>query len=159
MGFIDVLETFTLKINLFKRSSFQLSLFIALLSLAGLSYGKPVEKQEALEFTPLQSSTAKEIATKLQSRHYVSHSLNDRVSSQFLDNYIQRLDSSRTLFLQSDLAEFEVYRDKLDDSLKKGGHKVILCPPDYYLNSNNKAYLHFKLRDLRGYKHWTYPLE
>ena len=120
MGFIDVLETFTLKNHLFKRTSLHLALFIALLSLAGLSYGKPVEKQEALEFTPLQSSTAQEIATKLQSRHYVSHSFNDRVSSQFLDNYIQRLDSNRTLFLQSDLDEFEVYRDKLDDTLKKG---------------------------------------
>ena len=39
-----------MKNNLFKRASFQLALFIALLSLAGLSYGKPVEKQEALEF-------------------------------------------------------------------------------------------------------------
>lgn len=110
-----------MKKSLNKSASIKLALLFALVLLAGPSYAKQAEQQqEALTFSAAQSSTAMEIAARLQSRHYLSHRLNDRLSSQFLDNYLQRLDSNRNLFLQSDLDEFEVYRYKLDDYIKKG---------------------------------------
>ncbi len=100
----------------------QLSVFIVLLTVGAYSYGKLETSEQTLplSFTQSQSTTAQEIVIKLQSRHYLSHRFNDRISSRLLDNYLQRLDSSRALFLQADLEEFEAYRYTLDDSLNKG---------------------------------------
>ena len=105
---------------LFRVYRLPIFVFTCLVLLASQSYAKVSNDTQNIEFTPLQSSTAIEIAGKLQSRHYLNHSLNDRISSEFLDNYLERLDSTRTLFLQSDIKEFEVYRYTLDDTIKKG---------------------------------------
>ena len=70
--------------------------------------------------TQSQQQAAKEIVRKLESMHYASREFNNPLSSEFLDNYLERLDGSRSFFLQSDIDEFEQYRYKLDDQLRKG---------------------------------------
>src|SRR6266542_3729007 len=75
-----------------------------------------------IEAVPDEAAIAKLTSRILMQMHYL-HSqqpLDDRVSSQFLDRYLERLDNLHIQFLQSDLQEFEQYRTTLDDLTKAG---------------------------------------
>ncbi len=56
----------------------------------------------------------------LQKNHYTLPEIDDDVSEQFFDEYFDELDPNRYFFLQSDLDEFAVYRESLDDMVEKG---------------------------------------
>ena len=60
------------------------------------------------------------IADLLSKHHYRQSQLNDALSSSILNAYLEGLDPSRSYFLASDIAEFERYRNTLDDALKTG---------------------------------------
>jgi carboxyl-terminal processing protease len=75
---------------------------------------------EALAPLPIHVTTTKNIVDALSSRHYVPTALNDELSARIFDTYIGDLDPSRSYFLQSDIDEFEQYRYKMDDALKRG---------------------------------------
>lgn len=65
--------------------------------------------------------TTLEVIDKLQSQHYEKIAINDRLSSEFLDSYLNTIDSGRQTFLQKDIDAFQnSYRNALDDQLKKG---------------------------------------
>jgi len=68
----------------------------------------------------VQSKTAVEIVGQLNNHHYRKMPLNDALSARFLDEYLKTLDSSKNLFLASDVAEFEKYRKTFDDDFKAG---------------------------------------
>ncbi|WP_268904936.1 carboxy terminal-processing peptidase [Dasania phycosphaerae] len=74
----------------------------------------------ALAPTAEQAKTTKEIIRKLTYMHYAGKPVDDAISSQFFDNYLNRLDGAKTFFLASDIAEFEPKRLLLDDELKRG---------------------------------------
>ncbi|HZQ47657.1 MAG TPA: hypothetical protein VFC07_11625, partial [Verrucomicrobiae bacterium] len=59
-------------------------------------------------------------AQALQLRQYLQMPFDAKVSSKFLDLYLNTLDPQHIHFLQSDLAEFERYRNTLGDLIKKG---------------------------------------
>ncbi len=61
------------------------------------------------------------VASLLQSQHYLQMRINDDVSSKFLDRYLDSLDSLHIYFTQSDLKEFEKYREHLDELTTKAG--------------------------------------
>lgn len=65
-----------------------------------------------------------EIVKKLDQKHFVDLSLDDDLSAQFLDNYIDRLDPNKAFFYQSDIDEFSQYRSDLDNLLKKGDNSA-----------------------------------
>ncbi|HWV14257.1 MAG TPA: carboxy terminal-processing peptidase [Cellvibrio sp.] len=77
-------------------------------------------KVEKLKPEAVQSKTAIEIVNQLNKHHYRQQQFNDALSSRFLDEYLKTLDSSKNIFLGSDIAEFEAYRKKFDDDLKAG---------------------------------------
>jgi len=52
--------------------------------------------------------------------HYRQSPINDQVSTLVLDRYLEALDSQRSFFLASDIAEFERYRFQLDDAILNG---------------------------------------
>ena len=54
----------------------------------------------------------------VQKSHYRHAAVDDELSSQVLDRYIESLDSNRLYFLQSDVAAFEKYRTQLDDMVR-----------------------------------------
>lgn len=56
----------------------------------------------------------------LNSYHYRKVSIDDKLSSTLLDNYIKNLDPSRIYFMKEDIDKFEKYRKELDDDLLKG---------------------------------------
>ena len=81
-------------------------------------------------FTPLELSplsvhprTSLTIVEQLRHNHYLQKDLDDDISSQIFDKYLELLDSTRVFFLAGDIAELEKYRHSLDDALKRGDLK------------------------------------
>lgn len=77
-------------------------------------------KIAALKPLDIQSKTAVEIVNQLNEHHYRKQELNDSLSSRFLDEYLKTLDSSKNIFIASDIAEFDKYRKTFDDDFKAG---------------------------------------
>ncbi|MFT7219027.1 MAG: carboxyl-terminal processing protease [Candidatus Azotimanducaceae bacterium] len=75
---------------------------------------------ERLEPLPVHAATTQNIVDALASRHYVRTKLDDELSSNIFDAYIDDLDPSKSYFLKSDIESFEQYRYKMDDALKRG---------------------------------------
>ena len=60
------------------------------------------------------------VVMRTLSDHFSKKSLNDDLSSTMFDRYIEMLDGNKHYFLQTDINEFEKYRNSFDDDLKKG---------------------------------------
>ena len=54
----------------------------------------------------------------IESYHYKKKRLDDALSSEILDNYLDSLDQNRSFFTNSDIKQFETYRNQLDDKLE-----------------------------------------
>ncbi len=80
---------------------------------------------ESLELSPLSvhPRTSLTIVEQLRHNHYLRKDLDDDISRQVFDNYLELLDGARVFFLASDIAELEKYRHFLDDALKRGDLK------------------------------------
>ncbi|MCR6651467.1 MAG: hypothetical protein NVV73_08220 [Cellvibrionaceae bacterium] len=73
-----------------------------------------------LEPTKAQSVTTMDILDKLSKRHYRNLPIDDKLSIEFLDNYLKTLDPARLYFLQADVDAFMKDKNQHDDYLKKG---------------------------------------
>ncbi len=83
----------------------------------------PIElRTNRVELTPERDDAliAKVTAYLLTQHHYLKKPFNAEVSSRFLDQYMDALDPAHMLFFQSDLSDFEIYRNSLDRRTKKG---------------------------------------
>jgi carboxyl-terminal processing protease len=80
----------------------------------GTELGKTTNVFHPVSPGPIDGPIALVTAQMLQRFHYLRQPFNDAVSSKFLDRYIETYDPQHLHFLQSDLAEFEVYRTNLD---------------------------------------------
>lgn len=75
---------------------------------------------ETLVPMPVHAETARNITDALASRHYVSTTLDDALSTKIYAAYLEDLDPSKSYFLASDIAEFDSLRLQLDDALSRG---------------------------------------
>lgn len=57
------------------------------------------------------------VAFSLERFHYSGHTIDDDISSRWLDRYIESLDPSRMFFLAGDIVGFEKHRLTLDDAV------------------------------------------
>ena len=64
---------------------------------------------------PVYGKEAKVVSFILDNNHYRKISLNDSLSSEILNQYIEALDNNKTYFTASDIVAFEKYRYKIDD--------------------------------------------
>lgn len=94
---------------------------------AGIDNIKPDEQQ---------SLVTRQIVSLIENYNYKKVKVNDSISSIVLDRYIKALDPSRYYFLASDIAEFEKFRNTLDDDFKIGD----LSAPFYIFNVYLKRY-------------------
>ncbi len=101
-----------------------LSLFSLILLTSAASSYSVTSSNTNLQSTELQSKTTKEIVSTLESRHYFDILINDSLSARFLDNYLERLDPTKSFFFQSDIDEFKNKQFLLDDELKKGDNST-----------------------------------
>jgi carboxyl-terminal processing protease len=101
--------------RLFASIAFPLVLALS----SSLAHSIPLKKQ-AFEPTRDQAVTTLNIVEQLARRHYLSKPIDDELSSRMLDEYLNKLDPGRDVFLTQDIKEFESFRFQLDDSVKKG---------------------------------------
>ena len=74
----------------------------------------------ALAPLPVHSNTTRNIVDALSSRHYVTTELNDLLSEQIYQGFLEDLDPSKSYLLASDIAEFDSLKYQLDDRLLRG---------------------------------------
>jgi carboxyl-terminal processing protease len=68
---------------------------------------------------------SKIINTIISRYHYRKFKLNDSLSSEIFERYIETLDHSKSYFLTKDIMEFEKYKNKFDDFLMDGELNVV----------------------------------
>lgn len=104
-------------------------LFSAIIVVIGLFSAKSIENR--LQLIATDSLTVLEpkdyyddetelINTIISRYHYNKFTLNDSLSEVIFNRYINSLDRNRSYFLDSDIKEFEIYKDRIDDLLLKG---------------------------------------
>ena len=52
--------------------------------------------------------------------HYLKAPLDDDISAEILERYLESLDPNRLIFVASDIKAFEVYANRFDDFLRVG---------------------------------------
>ena len=93
---------------------------IVFLSLLACSVLASVDTDTALKLEPnMEQRYASNIATRfLTNYHYKRTRLDDDLSSQIFDSYLDLLDPNKIYFLASDIEGFERYRYSMDDALR-----------------------------------------
>jgi carboxyl-terminal processing protease len=83
---------------------------------------RPEERIEPTTLEPLDihSNTSLTIVEQLRHSHYIKKTLDDGVSSDIFEKYLEMLDGGHAYFVGTDVAEFEKFRYTIDDSLKRG---------------------------------------
>jgi carboxyl-terminal processing protease len=98
---------------------------VGLAALLGAAMTPPVTPAGAtagavLEPTEQENYVARRVSDIVAREHYRRAPLDDHLSSLILDRYLDAVDSGRSYFYASDIAEFEKYRYELDDAIKAG---------------------------------------
>jgi carboxyl-terminal processing protease len=97
---------------------------VGLSALLGAAMTPPVPPPAAagavLAPTDQENYVARRVSDIIAREHYRRAPLDDRLSSLILDRYLDSIDSGRSYFYASDIAEFEKYRYELDDAIKSG---------------------------------------
>ncbi len=98
---------------------------VGLAALLGAAMTPPVAPAAAtagavLEPTEQENYVARRVSDIIAREHYRRAPLDDHLSSLILDRYLDAVDSGRSYFYASDIAEFEKYRYELDDAIKAG---------------------------------------
>jgi carboxyl-terminal processing protease len=75
---------------------------------------KPIEKQSD------QTALYREIFDRLATRHYRTQIIDDELSRQYLEEYLDQLDPLKAYFLKSDIKEFNQWQTRLDDLARRG---------------------------------------
>lgn len=70
--------------------------------------------------TPEMRRAAIDIVDRLNYSHYVEKKIDDGLSAQVFESYLETLDKNKMYFLASDIAELEQFKNQLDDTLKIG---------------------------------------
>jgi len=93
---------------------------IVILFLAVTTVFASVDTDSALKLEPeMEHRYASNIATRfLTNWHYKRTRLDDELSSQIFDSYLDLLDPNKIYFLTGDVEMFERYRNGLDDALR-----------------------------------------
>jgi carboxyl-terminal processing protease len=92
----------------------------ALLGAAMTPAAPPPVAGAVLQPTDQQNYVARRVSDIIAREHYRRAPLDDHLSSLILDRYLDAIDSGRSYFYASDIAEFEKYRYELDDAIKAG---------------------------------------
>jgi carboxyl-terminal processing protease len=109
----------------------RLALALPLLALAGLLFtgstgnrlaAVPATHAAGAELLPSERhrKVARLVGEVIERSHYRQAVLDEKMSSQVFDRYIESLDPSRSYLLSSDLGELERYRFKLGEAIRTG---------------------------------------
>jgi carboxyl-terminal processing protease len=93
-----------------------LALAVATASIAGASAAThPVDKSTT------EANIARVTTSLLEQSQFAHHPLDAQLAGKLLDRYLEALDGSRSMFLQSDLDDFSSYRSTLAEAIRVEG--------------------------------------
>jgi len=72
------------------------------------------------------------VVALIVNRHYKKKALNDPISANTFDNYLEDIDEAKLYFLASDITDFRKYRLNLDDELRQESNNLSI--PYYIYN-------------------------
>ncbi len=96
---------------------------VMMLALAGSSRapaGTSVLPPGAIAPTERQRMIARRVGSILEETHYSRRTIDDAMSSQIFDRYLEYLDGQHSYFLASDVRDFEQWRYSFDDMIHTG---------------------------------------
>ncbi len=70
--------------------------------------------------TAKQARTLKLINYLIDKSHYRKQPLNDKFSAEVLQNYLDKLDPGKSIFVQTDIDQFELLRHRFDEFIDRG---------------------------------------
>ncbi|MDH3862206.1 MAG: tail-specific protease, partial [Gammaproteobacteria bacterium] len=91
---------------------------LAILAWPALATTTALEKQSFLHPEQRHENIGELVTQFVQKSHYNHVAVDDALSSEVLDLYIESLDRNRMLLLQGDIEYFDSYRYELDDIVK-----------------------------------------
>jgi len=131
-----------------------MAMLLALASSSRAPAGTSALPTGAIAPTERQKMVARRIGAILEEAHYRRAAIDDRMSAQIYDRYLDFLDSQRSYFLEGDIAEFEQYRLKFDDMIRTGD-----VDPAYVIfarfQQRNRERIRFALNQLNTEPNWT----
>ncbi|MBB1485539.1 carboxy terminal-processing peptidase [Oceanospirillum sediminis] len=93
---------------------------IGLLLLFSASAYSDTSAQSPLAPSQAQKDAAQSVVDKLSYGHYNKVELNDDLSVEIFEHYLDQLDGSKAYFTQQDINSFAPFRKRLDDDLEAG---------------------------------------
>ena len=96
------------------------AMVLALASSTRAPAGTSVLPPGAISPTENQRRVAKKVGDILEGAHYRRAAIDDRLSVQIFDRYLDFLDGQRSYFLAADIAEFAPHRLRFDDMITTG---------------------------------------
>jgi carboxyl-terminal processing protease len=75
---------------------------------------------DALAPSAQHGRTARRIGTMLENQHYRRVAIDDRMSAEVYERYLNSLDGQRSYFLASDIAEFDQWKLQFDNMIQSG---------------------------------------
>ena len=97
-----------------------LALVLAASALPLSALAVPSNPWDELQPDREQTIASLNVVELLKRHHYNKPPLDDARSSQIFDDYLKSLDPARSYFTARDIADFEAWRNRLDDYLKSG---------------------------------------
>ncbi|MBT8061102.1 MAG: PDZ domain-containing protein, partial [Gammaproteobacteria bacterium] len=92
---------------------------LLLVVISGIAWASVPDSQPIALKPNMEQRFASNLATKfLTNWHYKDTRLDDTLSGDILDGYLELLDPNRSYFLASDIVQFERFRRGLDDALR-----------------------------------------
>jgi carboxyl-terminal processing protease len=113
----------------------RLNVLTLVLSLAaGPALGLASSDNPPLVQSDRHAKVSRLVTTLFERSHYRQIRVDDSVSSQILDRYIEIMDGNRQYFLASDIDGFQAYRLTLDDAVKRGELQPVFDMYSVYLD-------------------------
>ncbi|GLX85375.1 tail-specific protease [Thalassotalea loyana] len=105
----------------------RIAIAVSLSAVSVVSFGKDNQIPEELPVLSPESQHAvstKRITAQFMRAHYKKFKIDDDLSHQIFDRYIKQLDFNKNVFLASDVAQFDQYRDDFDAVIARGQLQV-----------------------------------
>ncbi len=98
------------------KSNFRLLLLVVFFAVASCSF---TTKKFSSEDSDTDKLLVDLITYVLERGHYSPINIDDKMSEQIYESFIEGLDPAKRFFLESDIKEFEIYKHEIDDQIRQ----------------------------------------
>lgn len=101
-----------------RRYRWLAGILLGALALSNAAFSEGITSDETLQPEPRHEDIGALVAQFIQKSHYKQIAIDDELSSQVMDRYVDSLDGNKMYLLVEDVDYFEQYRYQLDDIVK-----------------------------------------